>query len=85
MLLYQILAYAVHRKILKSHIRTINLKYQLQHGMKNLKCLIDHIYIRYSRLLKKKHGEKADNKNKYKEYIQEYIYDQSVDSNCFAL
>ena len=30
-------------KILKSHIRTINLKYQLQHGMKNLNYLMDHI------------------------------------------
>ena len=30
-------------EIQKSHIRTINLKYQLQHGMKNLNNLIDHI------------------------------------------
>ena len=27
----------------KSHIRTLNLKYQLQHGMKNLNYLMDHI------------------------------------------
>ena len=30
-------------KIQKYHIKTINLKYQLQHGMKNLNSLIDHI------------------------------------------
>ena len=30
-------------EIQKSHIRTINLKYQLQHGMKNLNNLIDHV------------------------------------------
>ena len=35
--LYQIV------KIQKSHIRIINLKYQLQHGMKNLNHLMDHI------------------------------------------
>ena len=42
-LLYQILAFTIHRKILKSHIRIINLLYQLQHGMKNLNYLMDHI------------------------------------------
>ena len=30
-------------KILKNHIRRIDLKYQLQHGMKNLNYLMDHI------------------------------------------
>ena len=35
-LLYQILAFTIHRKILKSHIKAINLKSQLQHGIKNL-------------------------------------------------
>ena len=30
-------------KYKKGDIRTINLKYQLQHGMKNLNCLVDHI------------------------------------------
>ena len=43
MLLYQILTCNVHEKIEQSHIRTINLKYQLQHVMKNLNCLMDHI------------------------------------------
>ena len=41
MFLYQILAYIIHGKIQKGHIRTINLKYQLQYGMKNLNYLID--------------------------------------------
>ena len=41
--LYQILAFNIHGKILKSHIRTISLKYQLLHGMKNLNYLMDHI------------------------------------------
>ena len=36
MLLYQILACTIHGKIKKSHLRTISLKYQLQHEMKNL-------------------------------------------------
>ena len=43
MLLYQILAYAIHEKIQKSNLRTINLKCQLQHGMKNLNYVMDHI------------------------------------------
>ena len=43
MLLYQILAYTIHEKILKSHAKTINLKYQLQRGMKTLDYLMDHI------------------------------------------
>ena len=43
MLLYQILIFTIHGKLLKSHIRIINLKYQLQHGMKNLNYLMDHI------------------------------------------
>ena len=36
MFLYHILAFTTHEKIYKSHTITINLKYQLQHGMKNL-------------------------------------------------
>ena len=30
-------------KYKKNHIKTINLKYQLHHGMKNLNYLMDHI------------------------------------------
>ena len=43
MLLYQILAYTIHEKILKSHTKTINLKNQVEHGMKNLNYLMSHI------------------------------------------
>ena len=49
-MIYQVLAFTVHGKTLKGHIRIINLKYQLQHEMKNLNCLKDLFYIRYSRL-----------------------------------
>ena len=41
LLFYQILAFTIHGKILKSHMRIINLKYQLQYRMKNF--LMDHI------------------------------------------
>ena len=36
MLVYQILAFTKHEKLQKSHTKTINLKYQLPSGMKNL-------------------------------------------------
>ena len=42
MLLYQILAYTTHGQILKSHRKTINLKYQLHRVKKNLNYQIDH-------------------------------------------
>ena len=42
-LLYQILAFTICGKIYKSHTKTINLKYQLQHGVKNLNYLMHHI------------------------------------------
>ena len=65
MLLYQILAYTIHEKIEKSHIRTINLKYQLQHEMKNLNYLMDHILYQIFKIIlsifKKKRGEETDN------------------------
>ena len=47
-LLYQILVFTMQGKILKSHVRIINLKYLLQHGMKNLNYSMNH--TRYSRL-----------------------------------
>ena len=43
MLLYQIFTRTLHGKIHKNHTRTINLKYQLQHGMKSLNYLMNHI------------------------------------------
>ena len=42
-LLYQILVFSIHRKTERAHIITINLKYQLQHGMMNLSYQIDYI------------------------------------------
>ena len=42
MLLYQILAFTIYGKIQKSHIRTLKLKFRLQHGMKNLNYLMYH-------------------------------------------
>ena len=41
--LYQILRFTIHGKIQKIHTNIINLKYQLQIGMKNLNCLMNHI------------------------------------------
>ena len=35
MMLYQIIAYAIHGQMQKCHTKTINLKYQLQHGIIN--------------------------------------------------
>ena len=47
-------------KNIKSQIRTLNLKYHLQHGMENLKYLMDHIlYQIFTK--KKKYGEKTIN------------------------
>ena len=43
MLLYQILEYTMHGKILKSHTKTIDLKNCCQSGIKNLNYLMDHI------------------------------------------
>ena len=42
-LLYQILVSITQGKTQKAHTTTINLKYQLQHGMINLNCLMDPI------------------------------------------
>ena len=36
LLLYQILVFTIHGKIKKAHIRIINLKYLLQHGVMSL-------------------------------------------------
>ena len=53
MLPYQISASTIHRKIKKQHIKIINLKYQLQHGMINSSYQMDrrlyqiniHVYV----------------------------------------
>ena len=61
-LLYQIAAYTIHGKVQRSHIRTTDLKYHLQHGMKNLNYLMDHIlYYKTVLNLSLKNGENIIN------------------------
>ena len=64
MLLYQILVCTTDGKIQKNHTET-NLKYQLQHGMKSLIYLMDHILYQILKIVLnlylEKHGEKTDN------------------------
>ena len=44
MLLHQVLVFNIHGKIYqKNHIKTINLKYLIRHGMKSLNYLMAHI------------------------------------------
>ena len=43
MLFYQTLGFNIHEKFSKIPTEIINLKYQLQHGMKSLNHLMDHI------------------------------------------
>ena len=38
-------------KNIESHIRTINLKYQLRHGMKNLSFKMDHILYQIFKII----------------------------------
>ena len=45
MLLYQILASAIHGKTSTTYMKILNLKYQLQLGMMNLNYLMDLIQI----------------------------------------
>ena len=60
----QFLAFTIDGKIQKSLIRTTNLKFTLQHGMKNLIYLMDHILYcisdiqDYFEYVLKKHGKK---------------------------
>ena len=51
MLLYQTLAFTIYGKIQKSHTKIISLKYQLQHGMKNLNYLMDHILYQIFKII----------------------------------
>ena len=48
MLSYQILAFTRHGKIQISHIKIVNLRYQVQHGMLNLHYMLDHIMYQIS-------------------------------------
>ena len=43
--------YYTWKKNLKSHTITINLKYQLQHGMKNLNLLMGHILYQIFKII----------------------------------
>ena len=49
----------------KTHTVTISLKYQLQHGIINLNCLMNHILYQIFKIIlnifKKKHGQNIDN------------------------
>ena len=48
---YQILAYTIHEKNIKSHTKTINLKFPDQHGMQNLNYLMDHILYQIFKII----------------------------------
>ena len=65
MLLYQIVAYNIHGKLLKSHTNTTKLKYQFPHGMNNLNYLIAHVLYQTLKTIMsisaKSHGEKTNN------------------------
>ena len=50
-LLYQILVFITHGKTSKAHLITMNLKYQLQHGMINLIYLMDHILYQIFKII----------------------------------
>ena len=68
MLLNEILAFTTHGKILKSHTKMINLKYQLRHRMKSLNYLMDHILYQtfkniFEYILKKHREDINDNNN----------------------
>ena len=45
------LAFTTHREILKSNIRIIDLKYQIQHGKKNLNYLMDNVLYQIFKLI----------------------------------
>ena len=47
MLLYQILAFAIHRK----KVKKTNLKYQSQRGMINVDCLMDQILYQIFKII----------------------------------
>ena len=63
MLLYKIFAFTMHGKLLKSHKRIINLKYQLRDAMKSFNCLSDdflfQIFEVTLNISLKKHGERV--------------------------
>ena len=50
-LLDQILVFVTQGKTKKAHTITINLKYQHQHGMINLNCLVDDILYQIFKII----------------------------------
>ena len=50
-LLYQIIAFAVHGRIEKSHTKITNFKYQLQRGMINSNYLTDQILYQIFKII----------------------------------
>ena len=63
MLLYQTLAFTIHGKKEKSHTKIINLKYHLQHEMKNLSYMMGDILYQIFKIIFniKKHEIITDN------------------------
>ena len=65
MLLYQILAYAIHGKIKNRHTKTISLKYHLQREMRNFSYQTDQILYQIFKIIlsisSKKHEPVTDN------------------------
>ena len=51
MLLYQTLVFTIHGKTKQKIIKIITLRYQLQHGMKNLNYLMDHILYQIFKII----------------------------------
>ena len=55
----------IYRKVLKSHTKIIDLKYQVQHGMKSLNYLMDYILYQIFKITLntsfKKHERVTDN------------------------
>ena len=41
----------IYRKVLKSHTKIIDLKYQVQHGMKSLNYLMDYILYQIFKII----------------------------------
>ena len=75
---FQHIPYAtIRRKTQKSHTKTIDLKYQLQRGMKNLNYLMDHIFYQISKvvlsILSKNIKKVIDNLPIYLEQKQDII------------
>ena len=60
-MLYQIVGYAIHGKVLKSHRKTTDLKCQLQREMTEFAYLMGHILYQMIQIIFKKHKIVTDN------------------------